>query len=324
MKTLNSGLLAAALTLGLLSGASAQTAGTLAVKNAAGTTVNLACELDSASSCHYRDVMEGLLSTTQVPTALTIDGTDQGAWTHITNFPTTQAISATSLPLPTGAASAANQATAIADLASIETTLTGGIAVTGPLTNAQLTSAALATAANQTSSIAQETTTATNTATVATDLGALGSTACSTDTGSCNLNQLLQRLAQDITSVKTQLSAVTLAGTAYASAGVTTVTSSLTAAGVSSSFTPAAGRPFHVIFLSGTGSATCQLERQLDGTHWTQYTVNGSPFYTIAYTGADVSEDVVESQTSVPYRMDCGGASHGSFTSGTIAMEFTQ
>lgn len=47
-------------------------------------------------------------------------------------------ISAVSLPLPTGASSAANQLTAIASLASIDSKLTSPITVTGPLTNAQL------------------------------------------------------------------------------------------------------------------------------------------------------------------------------------------
>ena len=42
--------------------------------------------------------------------------------------------------------------------------------------------------------------TATNTATAATDLGAPGGAACSTDTGSCSLNALLQRIAQRLSA----------------------------------------------------------------------------------------------------------------------------
>ncbi len=47
-------------------------------------------------------------------------------------------VSAASLPLPTGAATAANQATEIASLASIDTKLTSPLAVTGPLTDTEL------------------------------------------------------------------------------------------------------------------------------------------------------------------------------------------
>jgi len=42
----------------------------------------------------------------------------------------------------------------------------------------------------------------------ATDLGAPGATACATDTGACSLNALLQRLAQDVTAVKTAVAAI--------------------------------------------------------------------------------------------------------------------
>ena len=75
-------------------------------------------------------------------------------------------VSATSLPLPTGAATAANQTTANASLASIDGKLTSPLAVTGPLTDAQLRASAVpvslaasplptgaATAANQTAVI---------------------------------------------------------------------------------------------------------------------------------------------------------------------------
>lgn len=68
------------------------------------------------------------------------------------------------------------------------------------------------TSANQTSQITQETSTATNTGTIATNtgtantnLGAPGATVCSTDTGSCSLNALLQRIASRISSLITAL-----------------------------------------------------------------------------------------------------------------------
>ena len=47
-------------------------------------------------------------------------------------------VSAASLPLPSGAATAANQATEIASLSSIDSKLTSPLAVTGPLTDVQL------------------------------------------------------------------------------------------------------------------------------------------------------------------------------------------
>jgi hypothetical protein len=91
----------------------------------------------------------------------------------------------------TGLATASNQSTANSSLASIATNTTG-----------------LATAANQStantslSSIATNTSsTATNTSTANTNVGAPGATACATDTGSCSLNALLQRLAQRATSL---------------------------------------------------------------------------------------------------------------------------
>jgi hypothetical protein len=49
--------------------------------------------------------------------------------------------------------------------------------------------------------------TATNTAGAATDLGAPGASACSTDTGSCSLNALLQRIAQRLSTSITTLNA---------------------------------------------------------------------------------------------------------------------
>lgn len=61
----------------------------------------------------------------------------------ITNFPALQAISAATLPLPSGAATAANQATANASLSSIDAKLTSPLSVTGPLTDSQIRASAL-------------------------------------------------------------------------------------------------------------------------------------------------------------------------------------
>lgn len=56
---------------------------------------------------------------------------------------TTQPVSATALPLPTGAATAAAQATGNASLSSIDAKLTAPLTVTGPLTDAQLRASAV-------------------------------------------------------------------------------------------------------------------------------------------------------------------------------------
>lgn len=69
--------------------------------------------------------------------------TQSGTWSvGVTNFPATQAVSATSLPLPLGAATSANQATIIGHIDGIESALSGTLTVnTGlvqPLTDTQL------------------------------------------------------------------------------------------------------------------------------------------------------------------------------------------
>jgi hypothetical protein len=56
----------------------------------------------------------------------------------ISNFPATQAISAVSLPLPTGASTSALQAAGNASLSSIDAKLTNPLPVSGPLTDAEL------------------------------------------------------------------------------------------------------------------------------------------------------------------------------------------
>jgi hypothetical protein len=55
----------------------------------------------------------------------------------------TQPVSASSLPLPTGAATSANQTTANASLSSIDSKLTSPLTVTGPLTDTQLRASAV-------------------------------------------------------------------------------------------------------------------------------------------------------------------------------------
>ena len=83
---------------------------------------------------------------------------------------------------------------------------------------------------------------------------------------------------------------------------------------------------FHVQ-LSGTASASCYLERMLDGTNWVPITITAggttTAMYNWTYTGSTLSEDIAESQAGVPYRLDCG-ASLGSYTSGTLTVKFFQ
>lgn len=82
-----------------------------------------------------------------------------------------------------------------------------------PTNAAEETGGNLATAAANTGTTATNTgttatntgTTATNTGTTNTNLGAPGATACTTDTASCSLNQFLQRIAQRITTLITNL-----------------------------------------------------------------------------------------------------------------------
>lgn len=106
-------------------------------------------------------------------------------------------------------------------------------------------------------------------------------------------------------------------------AGVAAVSFSLSSASASPSFIPVPGRTFHVELTAGTGSATCELARQLDGTNWVAVTIQGTPFPVLAYTGAALSEDLFEAQAGVPWRLDCGAAI-GAYTSGTIAGQFSE
>ncbi len=112
----------------------------------------------------------------------------------------------------------------------------------------------------------------------------------------------------------------------YGPSGVTAVSASLTAAGATGALTPVAGRGFHVQ-LSGTASATCYLERQLDGATWAPITVTAggvtTPLYNWIYAGAALTEDVVEAQFGAAYRVDCG-AQLGAFASGTLAVRLSQ
>lgn len=76
-------------------------------------------------SAHTQPI-SGAVSVSNFPATQPISGT-----VSVSNFPATQAISAVSLPLPAGASTATNQATANTSLASIDSKLTSPLAVTG-------------------------------------------------------------------------------------------------------------------------------------------------------------------------------------------------
>lgn len=114
----------------------------------------------------------------------------------VDNSAVTQPISASALPLPTGAATNS-------ELITINSTLgsplqTGGAVTANAGTNLNTSALALETGGN----LAQ----------IVTDIGAPGSTVCSTDTASCNTNQQMQRLAQRLTSIVTALGSPFQAG----------------------------------------------------------------------------------------------------------------
>lgn len=113
------------------------------------------------------------------------------------------AITAAALPLPAGAATAAG-------LTTINTTLNA------PMQNSGGSVTANAGTNLNTSALALE---AGNLATIVTDFGPPGATACTTDTASCNQNQQLQRLAQRLSTIVTTLGSPFQAG---ASIGNTT------------------------------------------------------------------------------------------------------
>lgn len=119
---------------------------------------------------------------------------------NVLNFPATQPVSATSLPLPTGASTSANQATEIASLSSIDSKLTDNA-----------TSTLQETANNSLSSIDTKlTNNATSTLQSAgnaslsnldSNLGARNDSLASSDTGTFSLIALFKRLLDKLTNI---------------------------------------------------------------------------------------------------------------------------
>ena len=105
----------------ILSGAcAAQVPATLTVKSGTGASVSIAGQNDASGAYHYRDVMEGLTGA-GAPTAVTIDGSGN------------MLVALSALPLPAGAATAANQTTANSYLSNLAGSVSGGVmAVSDP------------------------------------------------------------------------------------------------------------------------------------------------------------------------------------------------
>lgn len=104
-----------------------------------------------------------------------------------------------------------------------------------------------------------------------------------------------------------------------------TVTGTFTATGQSASFSPTqADRStqsgtFNVA-LTGTASATVQLERSFDGgTTWCEIWAGGAQLYEWTYASTNLSETVEECEEGVLYRLNCT-----SYTSGTITYRLSQ
>lgn len=110
------------------------------VKNDSGNPLNVqATNLDIRDLAFASDKVDVSNSTVSLSPA-TLASLEN---VSIDNFPASQNVVVTSSALPTGAATSANQSTANVSLASIDSKLTAPLAVTGPLTDAQLRASAV-------------------------------------------------------------------------------------------------------------------------------------------------------------------------------------
>lgn len=83
----------------------------------------------AVSNLPATQAVSGSVSVSNLPATQAVSGS-----VSVSNFPATQAVSASALPLPTGAATAANQSTSNTSLASIDSKLTSPLTVTGTVT----------------------------------------------------------------------------------------------------------------------------------------------------------------------------------------------
>ena len=101
------------------------------------------------------------------------------------------------------------------------------------------------------------------------------------------------------------------------------ITGAFSATGQSATFKPSiralAWGSFNV-FLTGTGVASVQLERSYDkGSTWCGVYGGGVQLYVWSYTGTNLSEQAVETEQGVIYRLNCTG-----YTSGTVNYRLSQ
>jgi hypothetical protein len=116
-----------------------------------------------------------------------------------------------------------------------------------------------------------------------TDIGPPGATACATDTGSCSLNALMQRLAQRVT---TAIGGTTISGTVTANAGTNLNTSALALDASVGTTNTDLGPPGATVCATDTGSCSINaLAQRLAQRLTTINTTLGSP---IQATGGTV------------------------------------
>lgn len=124
----------------------------------------------------------------------------KGAATSANSVPVVIASDQGSLPLPTGAATAANQATGNASLATIATN-TSGVATAANQTTANTSLATIATNTNGAATASNQTTGNTSLGSLDTNLGAKADSSASTDTGTFSLIALFKRALQTLTTI---------------------------------------------------------------------------------------------------------------------------
>lgn len=115
-----------------------------------------------------------------------------------------------------------------------------------------------------------------------------------------------------------QATAVQIGDVNYQPSLVAPVAFSLTSNGASAPFTPHAGKPFHVTFDAGAGTASCTLLENVDGSGYVTMTIAGSPFPAYSYTGAGFTDVEIESQAAVPVELSCASVT------GTVPGTLTQ
>lgn len=307
-------LLAAALALGCASAAAAQSASILPVKNGAGATVNLAGQNDVGGNFHYRDVMEGLQND-GTPTGIVVDSSGRVS-VNVISLPGLGAGSALiggvklydaggtnqaaingsgqlaiqappTLPLPTGAATAALQAALNGD---------GGSQVhVMNLPATQGVSAADGQFATQ---------------------GAQADGACSTDTGTCSQIALLKRQLQRLSTL------IASTGPLDAVTDGAVTTNSVTSATNLVKVAPA-GYAYALVQFTSIGSGNQVIfEQANDGVAGVGTTFNATIYYPLTTSGLSTLTGAFTPATTATYVVPITGSTLNvrvsSYTSGTV------